>query len=74
MTNIQYKEEDGNWVDLSPHEWRVKPEVKPDITSYYYVEDSKLLKCPAPERCYDHHDLKLTFDGETGKPKSALLL
>lgn len=82
---IQFRNGRGDWYDLKQedtpgfhvcYEYRIKPEPKPDITYF---------GC-AKELCNDHHlafskfttntfpsydNLKLTFDGETGKLKSA---
>lgn len=74
---IEYRSNPGsNWVPtLSPswfgcYEYRVKPEPKPDVVRYSYADvqgnntDSSLVK-------YGMDNLKLTFDGETGKLKAA---
>lgn len=57
-----------HWV---PHvTFRIKPESKPDVTDYYCVQRPHLyLSNPNGS-----HNLKLTFDGETGKLKSAEVL
>ena len=46
---------------------RIKPHIKPDEVFYYYAEDKHLVKSSAD---YEHQ-LRVTFDGETGKIKSA---
>jgi hypothetical protein len=55
------------WYD--DEEYRIKPEPKPDIVRYTsigldYADD-------ASERKFPTDNLKLTFDGETGKLKLA---
>ena len=50
---------------------RIKPEPKPDVVRYccifsLNVEEINLTSCPC-----DFDNLKLTFDGETGKLKLA---
>jgi hypothetical protein len=48
------------------YDYRVKPELKPDFFETYWVE--------AASATWDterKHNLKLTFDGETGKLKAA---
>lgn len=48
-------------------EYRIKPEPKPDVVSYIYARGGHFCE----ERYGEHHNLKLTFDGETGKLKAA---
>jgi len=57
----------GDWQEH--YEYRIKPEPKPDIVLFIgatldFVSKLILVK-------YDGDNLKLTFDGETGKLKSA---
>jgi hypothetical protein len=52
-------------------EYRIKPEPKPDVVRYAlissaYIESINLTSC-----AYIVDNIKLTFDGETGKLKSA---
>lgn len=74
-----YCEDAGEWEDTITDrigfqwyenmKYRVKPEPKPDVVEYYYSEHdifSKIAQAPA--------NLKLIFDGETGKLKSAEVL
>lgn len=84
---IQYKDSLGNWFDCqddprwSEHvAYRIKPEPKPDIV-YYGVFDEKhiVIHNVIIDSCFtrlsgssDH--IKVTFDGETGKLKSAEVL
>ena len=53
-------------------EYRVKPEAKPDTVSYYNAAYTNAFV----RRTAKYHEdiLKLTFDGETGKLKSAEVL
>lgn len=74
-----YNQESGIWRDCPTPSWldfseyRIKPEPKPDLVRYvacnvwfdgYDVSSSK----------YEGDNLKLTFDGETGKLKTAEVL
>ena len=64
---------DAGWFPVEePHwhltrEYRIKPEPKPDVVSYIYARGGHFCE----ERYGEHHNLKLTFDGETGKLKAA---
>lgn len=67
----------GGWYPLSslttplsdPHlEWRIKPEPKPDVVLYRAL--GKAGDC----RPFEGANICLTFDGETGKLKSAEVL
>jgi hypothetical protein len=49
-------------------EYRIKP--KPDVVKHYYKYDDYFQLCYKPD-CTDTHDLRCTFDGETGELKSA---
>lgn len=79
---IEYRNEISHpcWTDMpicSPNwhedfEYRVKPEPKPDIVEFFYAEQHSLLNI----RFSQYHGvqkpkLMVTFDGETGKLKSA---
>jgi hypothetical protein len=84
---IQWFDEcDQEWWDTSTPSWkahvefRIKPEPKPDVV-YYGVCDQEAarLRVTELEWCFtklnDEGDLiKLTFDGETGKLKTAEVL
>lgn len=73
---IQYENAKGEWKDTSKSgptwssltRYRIKPEPKPDVVAYVTacVGDVTI----GPEQFHDDN-LKLTFDGETGKLKSA---
>jgi len=49
--------------------YRIKPESKPDTVWSYNAFEGYLVRCDS-----DSANLKLTFDGETGKLKSAEVL
>ena len=54
------------------HEYRIKPEPKPDVIEYAFVKysiDETVFKWHV-SGC-DSRNLKLTFDGETGELKLA---
>ena len=68
----------GKWVVVQHPtfsgslEYRIKPTPKPDVVHLYYVDDGELIKCKKTiGPCEDPHDLRVTFDGETKKLKSA---
>lgn len=72
------------WLDVESPLWavgclyRIKPEPKPDVVRYG-VAGLGALRCGAVEYIGPHNtnpdnNLKLTFDGETGKLKSAEVL
>ena len=53
---------------------RIKPEPKPDNVAYsivYQYEDGSAYVTHAMKNKTESYNLKLTFDGETGKLKSA---
>lgn len=70
-----------DWVGkFSPHwnddmEYRIKPEPKPDVVVYTKIiadiECAEFLTCDLSLEQSDSDNLKLTFDSETGKLKSA---
>lgn len=72
---IQIRSTGGAWFDGPPSwdercEYRIKPAPKPDVVCYYTADVNnrdvgKILM---------GDNLKLTFDGETGKLKSAEVL
>lgn len=72
------------WIDVpSPawypgHEYRVKTEPKPDVVLAYKVKTADFSKDAPPSvvwnESWDVSNLRLTFDGETGKLKSAEVL
>jgi len=66
----------GKWVVVQHPtfsgslEYRIKPTPKPDVVKHYYKYDDRFQLC-YPPYCTDTHDLRCTFDGETGELKSA---
>ena len=72
--------EEGVWFDarFEPYtpltndefEWRIKPEPKHDVVRYVAC-DVRHVRYEVTQSKYDVDNLKLTFDGETGKLKSA---
>ena len=76
---IQWKDRDGQWHDMGEplwsekHEYRIKPEPKPDIIKFINVrlqyKDIGICRWDSCDSLYAN--LKLTFDGETGELKSA---
>jgi len=71
---IQGKEDDGVWVDIKCPNWdwdeyRIKPEPKPDTVQYIGI-DKYSMRWDSTNVA-GRTNLKLTFDGETGKLKSA---
>ncbi len=74
---IEYRDRQNPWVPMPTHgdwedffEYRIKPELKPDVVVYGHFAPSYLSKR------FDsgYHNLQLTFDGETGKLKAAKVL
>jgi len=70
---IQFRTSNGNWADLdhcpswsTNWEYRIKPEPKPDIVMYFEVRKPYGEILPNP-----FHNIKATYDGETGALKLA---
>lgn len=67
---------DGNWyVPITPiwlddYEYRIRPEPKPDVVRHACVDAQGNVSHSSLVKFYSDN-LKLTFDGETGKLKSA---
>jgi len=57
----------GDWDDHPNFEYRIKPEPKPDYVEYFWATFTDVLL----SHKRNEHNLKLTFDSETGKLKSA---
>jgi hypothetical protein len=57
----------GDWDEHPDFEYRIKPEPNPDVVQFWCAS------CEPLKRPLDNN-LKLTFDGETGKLKSAEVL
>jgi hypothetical protein len=72
---IQFKGDHyGGWITVlgaaswsESNEYRIKPEPKPDVVVFVPVIDFRLYR--TEQR--DGDNLRLTFDGETGKLKTA---
>lgn len=85
---VQYQTEDGQWKDCQQvanwatwMEYRIKPTPKPDVVAKGIVEFSGDHAPTAAYRTtfrvsehYEKDNIILTFDGETGKLKSAEVL
>ena len=77
---IEYKYfRSGQWIQIETPNWdatveyRIKPEPKPDVMTYYYVNgDNELFRWGPLNR--GNADLRIIVDGETGKLKSAEVL
>lgn len=68
---VQHKD-CGKWMDCvypptwsTSKEYRIKPTPKPDVVRYCEVSIKKLENFGVPQSTMDN--LRLTFDGETGK-------
>jgi hypothetical protein len=78
---IQYRAVpgEGEWCDEPRHliweeyaEYRIKPEPKPDVVKHFFVESHFWAGIRLSEASQlDTPVLSITFDGETGKLKSA---
>ena len=64
-TSEWFLDYEPDWYEYAYY--RIKPETKPDVVSYIYARGGHFCE----ERYGEHHNLKLTFDGETGKLKAA---
>lgn len=74
---IEYKYfRSGQWIQIETPNWdatveyRIKPEPKPDYVEYFWAT----FTCVLNSNSKAEHNLKLTFDGETGKLISAEVL
>ena len=74
---------DPTWKDMGPHpcwfdgiQYRIKPEPKPDVVYYGVFSEcgGNILDACFTKINDDGDHIKLTFDGETGKLKSAEVL
>jgi hypothetical protein len=77
-----------NWTIVSNPAWsnvnlrfRIKPEPKPDFYGFMKIDKWKFFQVVAYSNWIEitkdqepEHNLKITFDGETGKPKSVEVL
>jgi len=72
---------DGDWLDGDENliwddwaEYRIKPEPKPDVVKYFMHEFNVVVGSRFTQVFHqgvDRFDLKITWDGETGKLKKA---
>ena len=51
--------------------YRIKPEPKPDVIEKYFASGYTKYGCVRVAEHWERENLKLTFDGETGKLKAA---
>jgi hypothetical protein len=74
---LRWKIDNANWEDCDPAwtdlcEYRIKPEPKPDVVKHFFVESHFWAGIRLSEASQlDTPVLSITFDGETGKLKSA---
>ena len=74
---IEYCDLDAPWhIRSNPNwlgrgEYRIKPEPKPDVVEKYKADAGLKYGCVRIAEHWEQDNLKLTFDGETGKLKSA---
>ena len=61
-----------NPIDNHDFQWRIKPEPKPDVVRYMTITAHSYGALSAERHTIDN--LRLTFDSETGKLKSAEVL
>lgn len=84
---VQWQSEDflGGWHDFYPtgvitplthqrHNWRIKPEPKPDVVRYGWITESTGCAEPICQHSSQHANARFVIDGETGKLKSAEVL
>ena len=69
----------GEWEDCQPKwdeyaDYRIKPEPKPDVVKYVKTEAIKDGICRWDSTDLVYANLKLIWDGETGKLKDAKVL
>lgn len=61
------------WIPTT--EYRVKPEPKPDVIhTFWAMVDVKDGNCMMYSRCLTQPNMRLSFDGETGKLKGVEIL
>lgn len=65
-----WKPNDGRFSNDPWWEYRIKPQPKPDVVQMWFAESNNF----PTQRVMGEYNLKLTFDGETGKLKSAEVL
>jgi len=65
------------WRSVTSPRWdgqgsyRIKPEPKPDVVEKYFANGYTKYGCVRVAEHWERENLKLTFDGETGKLKAA---
>ena len=77
-----FSDSKGQWEDLigvpywvNNFQFRIKPEPTPDVHRSFCVDNwGHNIRLPYPHPNMDKPNLRLTFDGETGKLKSAEVL
>ena len=75
-----YSEMSKQWISTAFPNWipdnkfRIKPEPKPDVIVFPHRVTTNSDDYPFLKEYYTKQQLKLTFDGETGKLKSAEVL
>lgn len=75
-----YNNVTGEWESNKHHapcwdattKYRVKPEPKPDVVKYMYIDEQKHTN--ASRQADTYHNVMFVFDGETGKLKDAQVL
>lgn len=67
LSHLWHSADNPSW--WKGYEYRIKPEPKPDVVETYWVESTS-FKWDVERK----HNLKLVFDGETGKLKAAEVL
>jgi len=79
--DIESRIGDGEWVykhKLMPwyedYQYRIKPEPKPDVVEQYVAKGHIKYGGVRVAEHWEKENLKLTFDGATGKLKSAEVL
>jgi len=66
---------DGHWMESDDWSYRLKPQPKPDVVRWCWGTTYMGHENPFPEfGSGEKPNLKLVFDGETGKLKSAEVL
>jgi hypothetical protein len=60
-----------SWDNTVVAEYRKKPEPKPDVVEKYFASGYTKYGCVRVAEHFERENLKLTFDGETGKLKAA---
>ena len=73
---IEAQLDENEWVPATPTwdknvTYRLKPEPKPDIVEMYVARGCSEYGCVRIAEHWERENLKLTFDGETRKLKSA---